>query len=120
MRVRAGLFALNVHEPGVEGNFANLGIELRTWVKDSIVLLGDASHPSLPYQAQGAAMAVEDGLVLGLLLGKVQSSGRIPEQERRAHLNSVLRLFESLRKQRTTTNVKGSIANRRMCKLSLK
>src|SRR4051794_33605696 len=33
------------------------------------VLLGDACHPTLPYQAQGAAMAVEDGAVLGHLLG---------------------------------------------------
>ncbi|KAJ9602803.1 hypothetical protein H2200_012583 [Cladophialophora chaetospira] len=116
--------------------------ELRTWVKDNIILIGDgklsqdldqsvqdhqvilpgssqangkqASHPSLPYQAQGAAMAVEDGLVLGLLLGRLQSSDKIPESDKRARLNSILLLFESLRKKRTTTNVKGAVANRRM------
>ncbi|EXJ74849.1 uncharacterized protein A1O5_01545 [Cladophialophora psammophila CBS 110553] len=88
--------------------------ELRTWVKDSIVLIGDASHPTLPYQAQGAAMAAEDGLVLGLLLGRLQASDRVPDQEKRACINSVLRLFESLRKKRTTVNVKGAVANRYM------
>ncbi|EXJ55608.1 hypothetical protein A1O7_08536 [Cladophialophora yegresii CBS 114405] len=89
--------------------------ELRTWVKDNIVLIGDASHPSLPYQAQGAAMAVEDGLVLGLLLARLQSTTteRLPDK-RTSYINSILLLFESLRKKRTTTNVKGAIANRYM------
>ncbi|RJE21241.1 FAD binding domain protein [Aspergillus sclerotialis] len=35
--------------------------ELDTWCKNRTALLGDACHPTLPYQAQGAAMAVEDG-----------------------------------------------------------
>ena len=29
-----------------------------------MTLLGDAAHPTLPYLAQGAAMAIEDGAVL--------------------------------------------------------
>ncbi|KAK1961491.1 salicylate hydroxylase [Colletotrichum sublineola] len=33
------------------------------------VLLGDAFHSNLPYQAQGAAMAMEDGAFLAKLLG---------------------------------------------------
>ncbi|OAG34856.1 hypothetical protein AYO21_10961 [Fonsecaea monophora] len=88
--------------------------ELPTWVKGNVVVIGDASHPSLPYQAQGAAMAVEDGLVLGLLLGRLQASDRVSDEAKRSSINSVLRLFESLRKKRTTTNVKGAIANRYM------
>lgn len=88
--------------------------ELPTWVKGNIITIGDASHPSLPYQAQGAAMAVEDGLVLGLLLGRLQNSERIPHADRRTYINSVLRLCESLRKKRTTINVKGAVANRYM------
>jgi salicylate hydroxylase len=39
--------------------------ELETWTKDSVALLSDACHPTLPYQAQGATMAVEDGATLG-------------------------------------------------------
>ncbi|TQN65307.1 FAD-dependent monooxygenase OpS4, partial [Colletotrichum shisoi] len=32
-------------------------------------ILGDAFHSNLPYQAQGAAMAMEDGALLGKILG---------------------------------------------------
>ncbi|MCA3256279.1 MAG: FAD-dependent monooxygenase [Alphaproteobacteria bacterium] len=31
----------------------------------SVALLGDAAHPMLPFMGQGAAMAIEDGVVLG-------------------------------------------------------
>lgn len=37
---------------------------LERWVADRIALLGDAAHPMLPYMAQGAAMAIEDAMVL--------------------------------------------------------
>ena len=83
-------------------------------MKGNVVLLGDASHPSLPYQAQGAAMAVEDGLVLGLLLGHLQANTSMSDQDKRTHITTVLQLFEALRKKRTTVNVKGAIANRKM------
>lgn len=35
------------------------------YVKGPIALLGDAAHPMLPFMGQGAAMAIEDGVVLG-------------------------------------------------------
>jgi salicylate hydroxylase len=35
-----------------------------------VALLGDAAHPMRPYQAQGAAMALEDAQALGLLLAQ--------------------------------------------------
>jgi salicylate hydroxylase len=34
-------------------------------VAGSVALLGDAAHPMLPFMGQGAAMAIEDGVVLG-------------------------------------------------------
>jgi salicylate hydroxylase len=34
-------------------------------VAGPVALLGDAAHPMLPFMGQGAAMAVEDGVVLG-------------------------------------------------------
>ncbi|MEM5517225.1 FAD-dependent monooxygenase [Henriciella sp. AS95] len=37
---------------------------LERWVDGSVALLGDACHPMLPFQAQGAAMAIEDAWVL--------------------------------------------------------
>ncbi len=36
----------------------------RGWSKGRVTLLGDAAHPMLQYLAQGAAMAIEDGVCL--------------------------------------------------------
>ncbi|KAK1995240.1 salicylate hydroxylase [Colletotrichum falcatum] len=51
--------------------------------RDRFVLLGDAFHSNLPYQAQGAAMAMEDGAFLGKLLGlaKDHVRGRCSREE---------------------------------------
>lgn len=40
---------------------------LDSWYHPSgrVVLIGDAVHPMLPYLAQGANSAMEDGVVLG-------------------------------------------------------
>ena len=38
--------------------------ELPKWSDGRAVLLGDACHPTLPFMAQGAAMAMEDAVVL--------------------------------------------------------
>jgi salicylate hydroxylase len=37
---------------------------IRRWSKGRVTLLGDAAHPTLQYLAQGANMAIEDGVVL--------------------------------------------------------
>ncbi|KKA29635.1 hypothetical protein TD95_000672 [Thielaviopsis punctulata] len=37
---------------------------LPTWVMGSVVLIGDACHPTLPHLSQGAAMAIEDGATI--------------------------------------------------------
>lgn len=34
-------------------------LPLTTWVNNNFVLIGDASHPTLPHLAQGAAQACE-------------------------------------------------------------
>jgi salicylate hydroxylase len=41
---------------------------LPRWVDGRVVLLGDACHPMPPFQAQGAAMAIEDACVLARCL----------------------------------------------------
>lgn len=38
------------------------------WHEDAIGLIGDAAHAMLPFQAQGAAMAIEDAAILAPLL----------------------------------------------------
>jgi salicylate hydroxylase len=59
-------------------------------------------------------MAVEDGAVLGYLLGQVVRksllAGVTPSEDR---ITEVLALYESLRKSRTTVNVLGAVANRK-------
>jgi salicylate hydroxylase len=52
---------------------------------------GDACHPMLPYLAQGANSSLEDGAVLGGLLGHMKSKSQLP---------AILRLYETLRKER--------------------
>ncbi len=37
---------------------------LKFWSTDRATLLGDSAHPTLPYMAQGAVMAIEDAAVL--------------------------------------------------------
>lgn len=55
------------------------------WHKDHCVLLGDAAHPTLPFMAQGAVMAMEDAWVLADTLEKAEdfSSGLAAYQARR-------------------------------------
>jgi salicylate hydroxylase len=72
---------------------------LRRWSRGPIGLLGDAAHPTLPYLAQGAAMAIEDGLVAGHCLAE---HSRDPAQAlrrycaaRRARTRRVQRLAAS-------------------------
>ncbi|KAL7272659.1 hypothetical protein RUND412_004531 [Rhizina undulata] len=69
--------------------------EMAAWSHPSgkFTLMGDACHATLPYLAQGAAMAVEDGAVLGGLLSKI---------ERKEQVADVLKIFEDMRKSRTT------------------
>ncbi len=42
------------------------------WQKDNCALVGDAAHPTLPFMAQGAVMAMEDAWVLGDSLTKAR------------------------------------------------
>ena len=83
--------------------------ELDAWVSGSFALLGDACHSTLPYQAQGAAMAVEDGATLGVLLGKLQRHlNQEPSIAKPDSIHAILRIYEKLRKARTTINVHGA------------
>ena len=65
-----------------------------------MTLLGDSAHPTLPYLAQGAAMAIEDGAVLMRAL----------EQE--PDLARALQLYQRNRIGRTAKIVTQSTANR--------
>ncbi len=43
---------------------------LDSWSWHNVQLIGDAAHPMLPFNAQGGAMAIEDGFVLGQLIAQ--------------------------------------------------
>ena len=72
---------LRVHDP------------LPTWVHESVALVGDACHPTLPHLNQGAAQAIEDGAVLAVVLSRLSTT--TPEA-----INKALRVYEMVRKDR--------------------
>jgi salicylate hydroxylase len=72
---------------------------LERWSAGPLTLLGDAAHPVLPYLAQGAALAIEDGLALAACLarapGDPASSFRNYEDQRRPRVTRVQRASRS-------------------------
>jgi salicylate hydroxylase len=73
---------------------------MQRWVEGRVALLGDACHPTLPFLAQGACMAIEDAYVLARCLAQHAS-----------HPETALARYESLRTERTSRVVHGSAAN---------
>lgn len=59
-------------------------------------------------------MAIEDGAVLGHLLGSLVEDHKQSPELAHGRVSSLLLVYEKLRKMRTTTNVKGAQANRYM------
>jgi 2-polyprenyl-6-methoxyphenol hydroxylase-like FAD-dependent oxidoreductase len=64
-------------------------VELGRWSRGRVVLVGDAAHATAPTLSQGAAMAVEDAVVLAAALRR---GGTVPE---------ALAAYESRRRPRT-------------------
>lgn len=69
---------------------------LASWTDRRVTLLGDACHAMLPFMAQGACMAIEDGAVLAHAV------------TRGHELGASLAQYESLRRPRTTRMQLGS------------
>lgn len=65
-------------------------VRLEQWHRGRLVLIGDAAHATGPVWAQGVAMAIEDALVLGGLLGGTPAE----------HWTGVGAEFERLRRPR--------------------
>jgi FAD-dependent urate hydroxylase len=64
-------------------------VALDSWVRGRVVLVGDAAHATSPNMAEGAAMALEDALVLAECLRRLET---IPD---------ALSAFEARRRPRT-------------------
>jgi salicylate hydroxylase len=83
--------------------WALLGREpMDNWSRGRVTLLGDACHPTLPFLAQGAMMAIEDGVVLARCLAAM------PHDPAEA-----LRRYQGARIERTSKIVRGSAENAR-------
>lgn len=75
---------------------------VKNWSTSRATILGDAAHATLPYLAQGAAMAIEDGAVLARCLLDV------------SEISKALNLYERNRYDRTKRVVETSNANRKL------
>jgi salicylate hydroxylase len=73
---------------------------ITNWSTARATLLGDAVHPTLPYLAQGACMAIEDGAVLTRALDQTDS------------IADALQFYQRNRIHRTVRIVNQSTANR--------
>lgn len=69
----------------------NSHLSLPSWHERRVVLIGDASHPMLPYVAQGAAQAIEDAGVLICVLSMIED-----QQD----LELAIEIYEQVRKCR--------------------
>ena len=69
---------------------------LDNWHKGRVCLIGDAAHATSPFIGQGAAMAMEDAIVLAMCLRDIPN------------MNNAFEKFEKLRKERTEKIVKTS------------
>ncbi|KAL4867784.1 hypothetical protein BDV12DRAFT_209604 [Aspergillus spectabilis] len=88
--------------PAVREVVGRAGEDLKVWqlydmealphyVTGHVALIGDAAHPFQPYLGQGGAMAIEDGISIGVLLPLGTSPSDIPDR---------LRIYETARRPR--------------------
>lgn len=69
-----------------------------TWQREGVVMLGDAAHPTLPFLAQGANMALEDAWVLA------DHIARLPRDK-------ALIAYQAARSPRVTRVIKAAESN---------
>lgn len=48
------------------------------YARDSVCILGDAAHCMTPWQGSGASQALEDVMILDILLSQVKDSSQLP------------------------------------------
>ncbi|MFC4524584.1 FAD-dependent monooxygenase [Cupriavidus pinatubonensis] len=77
---------------------------LPTWSDGHVTLMGDACHPMMPFMAQGAGMAIEDGVVLARCLADAAQDGY-------AAVPLALARYQRARHERTSRIQIGSRSN---------
>jgi 2-polyprenyl-6-methoxyphenol hydroxylase-like FAD-dependent oxidoreductase len=92
------------------------------WSTRRATLLGDAAHPTLPFMAQGAAMAIEDGVILARAL---ETAGSVPaaldlyarsRYERTARIQTGSNELGKLYHLRTEAELRAGFASRDIAK----
>ncbi|OBT75480.1 hypothetical protein VF21_04900 [Pseudogymnoascus sp. 05NY08] len=80
-------------------------LPINHWIHPSnnLILMGDAVHATLPYLAQGAAMAIEDAATLGNLFATITSVDDVPR---------ILQMYSQIRMPRVHAIQRGSYTNR--------
>ncbi|KAL5355558.1 hypothetical protein BJX96DRAFT_170783 [Aspergillus floccosus] len=63
------------------------------WQKGVVCIMGDAAHPMMPDQSQGACMAIEDAACLGIVFSEKHFTGDIRQ---------ALEVYQAVRKPRAT------------------
>ena len=76
------------------------------WSTPRVTMLGDAAHPTLPYMASGAVMAIEDSAVLARCL-----------EEGMDDVPAALQRYQRNRLERTARIVNGSTASRALYRI---
>jgi salicylate hydroxylase len=74
---------------------------IERWSSGNVVLLGDACHPMLPFMAQGAVMAIEDGILLARCI-----------EAHHGDRAAAIRAYEALRVERANRCVRAADRNR--------
>jgi salicylate hydroxylase len=67
------------------------------WQKDLTCIMGDAAHPMMPDQSQGACTAIEDAAALGIIFSSKFDFTSSPEDVKKG-----LKAYEEVRKPRAT------------------
>lgn len=75
-------WALNIRKP------------VRNWRSERAVVIGDAAHPTLPFLAQGAALAIEDAGVLSRALASAGAISDMLERFQHGRFDRTARVVE--------------------------
>jgi salicylate hydroxylase len=80
------------------------------WFRGHAALLGDAAHPTLPFMAQGANMALEDAWVLARCLGGADTIAHGLAAYQQARRNRVLRVIDAANRNARNYHLRAPLA----------
>lgn len=89
------------------------GVDLNpftNWSTENCVLVGDAAHASLPYLAQGAAMALEDAACLATCIGDGKNTKHAIARYEAQRQPRTTRIIQESRRNARIYHMRGSMA----------